>query len=88
MEIAISKEMLIYAGSINRDHVHSADWDSTTALGIKGGAVSKGKEFTSDAIGFQAIKEAVLGSALMGKRVLGSDEWKCDNRESKATRAR
>ena len=55
-----------------------ADWDSATALGIKGGSVSKGKEFASDAIGIQAIKEAVLGSALMGKRLLGSNEWKCD----------
>ena len=55
-----------------------ADWDSATALGIKGGAVSKGKEFASDAIGIQAMKEAVLGSAFMGKRVLDSNEWKCD----------
>ena len=55
-----------------------ADWDSATALGIKGGAISKGKEFASAAIGIQAIKEAVLGTALMGKRVLGSNEWQCD----------
>jgi hypothetical protein len=55
-----------------------ADWDSATALGIKGGAVSKGKEFAPAVIGIQSIKEAVLGSALMGKRVLGSNEWKCD----------
>ena len=55
-----------------------ADRDSTAAFGIKGGAVSKGKEFASAAIGIQAIKEAVLGSALMGKRVLGSNERKCD----------
>ena len=61
----------------SRSRAH-ADWDSAAALGIKGGAVSKGKEFASSAIGVQATKEAVLGSALMGKRVLGSNEWKCD----------
>ena len=55
-----------------------ADWDSATAFGIEGCAVSKGKEFASAAIGIQAIKEAVLGTALMGKRVLGSNEWKCN----------
>ena len=56
----------------------NADWDSATAFGIEGGVVSRGKEFASTAIGIQAIKETVLGSALMGKRVLGSNEWKCD----------
>jgi hypothetical protein len=56
----------------------NADWDSATALGIKGGAAAKEKEFASTAIGIQVIKETVLGLALMGKRVLGSNEWKCN----------
>ena len=55
-----------------------ADWDSTAAVCIQGGAVSEGQEFAPAVIGVQAIKEAVLGSALMGKRVLGSNEWECD----------
>ena len=55
-----------------------ADWDSTAAICIQGGAVSEGQEFAPAVIGVQAIKEAVLGSALMGKRLLGSNEWERD----------
>ena len=55
-----------------------ADWDTTAAVCIQGGAVSEGQEFAPAVIGVQAIKEAVLGSALMGKRVLGSNEWERD----------
>ena len=55
-----------------------ADRDSTAAVCIQGGAVPEGQELTPAVIGIQAIKEAVLGSALMGKRVLGSNERKCD----------
>ena len=55
-----------------------ADRDSTAAICIQGGAVSEGQEFAPAVIGVQAIKEAVLGSALMGKRVLGSNEWERD----------
>jgi len=55
-----------------------ADRDTTPALGIESCAVLEGKEFAPLALGIQAIKEAVLGSALMGQGVLGSDEWECD----------
>ena len=55
-----------------------ADRDSTAAICIQGGAVSEGQEFAPAVIGIQATKEAVLGSAFMGKRVLGSNKRKCD----------
>ena len=55
-----------------------ADRDSTVTICIKGGAVSEGQAFAMAVIGVQKIKEVVLGPALMGKRVLGSNEWECD----------
>jgi len=35
--------MMIYAGSINRDHVHNADRDTAPYIGIEGIAVSEGE---------------------------------------------
>ncbi len=35
-EMARSKEMLIHAGSVNRDHIHLFDIDSAAIVGIKG----------------------------------------------------
>ena len=40
-EIAKSKEMQIYAGSINRDHCAHADLDPAQSLRIAGGAISE-----------------------------------------------
>ena len=42
-EIARSKEMLIYAGSINRDHVHLRN--TAPVISIEVGAVSQGQDF-------------------------------------------
>jgi putative transposase len=41
-EIARSKEMHIYAGSVNRDHVTSTDRDTAEFIGIEGSPVSEG----------------------------------------------
>ena len=68
----MSKEMVIYAGSINRDHVHML-------IGIPpqlwklypSGAVSEGEEFAPVVVRVQGIKEAVLGSASLGEGLLG-----------------
>ena len=61
----------------SRSRAH-ADRDTPSAIGIKSRAVLEGEEFASATIRVQAIKEAVLGSAFMGKRILGSNEWECD----------
>jgi len=56
----------------------SSTGDTATAVRIPGGAVSKGEEFPQVAVGVQGVKEALLGAALMGARVLGGVEWQCD----------
>ncbi len=74
-EIARSKEMTIYAGSINRDHVHMLIGIPPNLSVSKAVQYLKGKKLTQAADGIQAATEAVLGSASLGPRVLGSDEW-------------
>ena len=54
------------------------DRDTATNLGIESCTVLEEDEFAPTAIGIQAIKEAILGSAPMGQGVLGSDARKCD----------
>jgi len=71
-EIAMSEEEMIYAGSINRDHVHSADQYPIPAVGIPGGAVSGREELAPIIVGVQGITEAILGPASMGQGLLGS----------------
>ena len=76
-EVAMSKEMLIYAGSANRDHVHFLV-GIPPVISIEGGAVSEGEEFAPAVIGVQDFAQAVLGSAPLGQGVLGGFKWKCD----------
>ena len=57
-----------------------ADRDTAAALGIESGAISEGKEFAPIAIGVQAVKEALLGSASMGQGLLGGNQRQCDGR--------
>ena len=52
--------------------------DTAKFVGIESGAISEGKEFSQTLNGIFCTKEAILGSALMGARLLGGDEWKCD----------
>jgi Transposase IS200 like len=68
----MSKEMIIYAGSINRDHVHML-------IGVPPQlSVSEGEEFAQVVVGVQGITQALLGSAPMGQGILGSFERECD----------
>ncbi len=76
-EIAMSKEMHIYAGSINRERAY-VNWDTAAAIGLTGGAASEGQEFAQVVIGISGAAQAVLGSAPMGQGVLGGIKWKCD----------
>ena len=77
-EIARSKEMVIYAGSINRDHVHMLIGIPPNLFGIESGAVSEREEFASSADGVQIVTQTVLEPTLMGTRLLGSEQWKRD----------
>ena len=75
-EIAMSKEMIVYAGSINRDHVHML-------IGIPpqlsvSRAVSEGEEFAPVVVGVQGVTQALLGSASLGQGILGSFKRECD----------
>lgn len=51
LEIAISKEMLMYTGSINLDHVHTLIRIPPPAIGFQFGAVSEGEEFAQADVG-------------------------------------
>jgi len=55
-----------------------ADQHTSAVIGIEGGAVSEGEEFTPVVVGVQGAEEEVLGPALMGQGILGSIEWECD----------
>ncbi len=52
----------------------SSDRDPAADIGVTGGAVFKREEFAQIAIGVSDAEEAVLGSAFVGTRVLGSDQ--------------
>ena len=55
-----------------------ADQYTSPVIGIEGGAVSEGEEFTLAVDGVQGAEEEVLGPALMGEGILGCIEWECD----------
>ena len=55
-----------------------ADRHTAPDIVIEGGTVSEREEFPPVVIGVQALKEALLGPAPMGERILGSNERKRD----------
>ena len=65
-EIAICKEMLNNAGSINRDHVHMLIGIDTATICFQGSSVFEGEEFSQIIIGVKALKEALLGIDTQG----------------------
>ncbi len=77
-EIAISKEMRIYAGSINRDHVHMLIGIPPNMSVSKAVQYLKGKSSHKLMSEYKALKRRYRGSAYVGERILGGDEWKCD----------
>ena len=91
-EIAISKEMMIYAGSINRDHVHMLISIPPQLSVSRAVQYLKGKSSHRLLSEYEVL--AILGSASMGQGILGSFEWECGRRgverlhqESEATGA-
>ena len=52
-----------------------ADRDTAAHIGVQGGAVSEGEELAPAVVRISGVEEAVLGSALMGSRVLGGEQW-------------
>ena len=79
-EIARAHEMTIYAGAINRDHVHMLIRDTSASIGVSGGAVSQGEEFPQTAIGISVGPQGVLGPASLGPGLLGCHERQRDGR--------
>ena len=55
-----------------------ADRHTAPDIVIEGSTVSEREEFSQVVIGVQALKEALLGPAPMGERILGSNERKRD----------
>ena len=77
-EIAISKEMRIYTGSISRDRIHMLIGISPNMSVSKAVQYLKGKSSHKLMSEYKALKRRYRGSAYVGERILGGDEWKCD----------
>ena len=73
-EIARSKEMVIYAGSVNRDHIHLLIGIPPQLSVSRVVQFLQGKEFPQTVIRIREPEEALLGSASMSPRVLGRDQ--------------
>ncbi len=58
----------------------SSDRHTSELISIQGSAVSEREEFSQNADGVSSAKKEILGSAFVGKRLLGSFERKCDRR--------
>ena len=72
-EIAMSKEMVIYAGSINRDHVHML-------IGIPPQmSVSRAVQYLKGKSSHRLLSEyKSLRKRYWGQGLLGCVEWECD----------
>jgi putative transposase len=79
-EISRAHEMTIYAGAINRDHVHMLISIPPHLSVSQGGAVSQRQEFSQTAVGVSVASQTVLGSAPLGTGLLGCDERQRDGR--------
>ena len=63
-EIARSNEMTIYAGAINRDHVHMV---ISSAVCGEGGSVLEGEEFAQAPSEYQALRKRYWGQHLWAR---------------------
>ena len=79
-EIAQSLEMTIYAGAINREHVHMLVEHPAERVGVARGAVPEGQELDQASAGVLELAETILGPAPVGPRVLGGIERECHRR--------
>ena len=77
-DIARSKEMVIYAGAINRDHMHMLIGIPSQLSVSKAVQYLKGEEFAQVVIRISAFASSVLGPASLGKGILGCHEWECN----------
>jgi hypothetical protein len=77
-EVARSQEMVIYAGSINRDHVHMLIGNPAAYIRVPGGAVHEGEKFAQAVKRTCGITKAVLGSTPVRAGLLGSRERQRD----------
>ena len=72
-EIAGAHEMSIYAGAINRDHVHMLDRDTAAVCNLWGNCLQslKGEELPQTAVGISVASQTVLGSGVFGVGAIG-----------------
>ena len=78
-ETAIAHEMVIHAGSVNRDHVHILV-SIPPSLSVSRGAISEGSQLTQAAERVRDTAQTVLGPTLMGQGLLGCEQRKRDRR--------
>ena len=77
-EIARANEMTIYAGAINRDHVHMLISIPPQMSVSRAVQFLKGKSSHKLLTEFQSLRKTVLGSAPVGTGILGRYKRECD----------
>src|SRR5262245_17478655 len=70
-ETARAHEMVVHAGSINRDHVHYVFVHSTQSVGVARGAIPEGAKFPQAAGRIRQLAQTLLGPAPVGPGLLG-----------------
>ena len=83
-EIARSQEMVIYAGSINRDHVHMLIGIPPQISVSRAEQYLKGKSSHKLLSEYASLLKRYWGAASVGTGLLGSNERKCNRRSLEA----
>src|SRR5438552_6718787 len=79
-ETARAHEMVIDAGSINRDHVHMLVSIPPHLSVSRAVQYLKGAKLPQTAERVRSTAETLLGPASMGAGILGSEQWQCHRR--------
>ncbi len=77
-EIARSLELVIYAGSINRDHVHMLIGIPPHISVSRAVQYMKGKSSHELLSEFAGLRKRYWGATSLGARLLGGDKRQCD----------
>ena len=76
-ETARAHEMVVHAGSINRDHVHML-LSIPQLVGVARGAIPEGAKFPQAAGRIRQLAQTLLRPALVGAGLLGCEQWQRD----------
>jgi len=75
-EMAVSKEVMIYAGSINRNHAHLLISILPQLSIPRASQYLKEEEYSPAVFGIQGLRKQYWRQHLLARGVMGSFEWK------------